>query len=87
MVSATGTAVPGPPPQQRKQPELESSAGQKAGVAAALSRHRRRARALRELDRLIRIAPAASIRDDLMAIAARHELAMPAAERGGAAGN
>ncbi len=47
----------------------------KFNVAAALIRYYRRTRAVRELDRLIRLAPTATIRDDLKAIAARNELA------------
>ena len=43
-------------------------------VASALSRYYRRAKAIRGIDRPIRIAPTATIREDLMAIAARTEL-------------
>ena len=40
---------------------------------AALRQRLRRAKAVRELKRLIRIAPTATIRNDLMTIAARNE--------------
>lgn len=42
-------------------------------VVASLLRRYRRSRALREIERLIRVAPAGTVRDDLMTIAARND--------------
>jgi hypothetical protein len=72
MTSAIGADTP--PAHRRGQAEHGGSTERKAGVTAALGRHYRRAKALREIDRLIRVAPTATIRDDLLVIAARNEL-------------
>ena len=45
--------------------------GGRASVLAGVREHFRRARAVRELTRLIRSAPTATVRNDLMTIAAR----------------
>ena len=47
--------------------------GGRASVFAGVRKHFRRARAVRELTRLIRSAPTATVRNDLMTIAARTE--------------
>ena len=62
-----------PPAHRRERAELDSPTGRKISVTAALSQHYRRAKALREIDRLIRLAPTATIRDDLLVSAARDE--------------
>lgn len=72
---------PGPPPvlsgddRQYDHRSIDGLAadGESRGVTAAVKRYYRRARAAREIERLIRVAPTASIRDDLMNIAARNE--------------
>lgn len=66
--------VPGPPADRRQPADTSVPARSKVKVTAALSRYYRRAKHSREIERLIRVAPTASIRDDLMAIAARNEL-------------
>jgi len=47
--------------------------GERPTVMATLRQRFRRAKAVRELKRLIRNAPTATIRNDLMTIAARNE--------------
>ena len=74
MRPAFGGDVPVHPADRSAGREHHSADRRKFSVAAALSRYYRRAKAIREIDRLIRIAPTATIRDDLMAIAARNEL-------------
>jgi len=54
----------------REHPKLDC---ERSTVIAALRQHYRRAKAIRELKRLIRSAPTATIRNDLMTIAARNE--------------
>lgn len=46
---------------------------QRSSVMAALRQHFRRAKAVRELKRLLRSAPTATVRNDLMTIAPRNE--------------
>ncbi len=75
MTPAFGRDVPVQPADRSVYRERHSSDRRKFRVAAVLTRSYRRAKAVREIDRLIRIAPTATIRDDLMAIAARNELA------------
>jgi hypothetical protein len=75
MRSAFGENVPVQAAHRSVQPDHHTADRRKLGVAATLNRYYRRAKAIREIDRLIRLAPTATIRDDLMAIAARNELA------------
>jgi len=47
--------------------------GERISVVTTFRQHVRRAKAVRELRRLIRSAPTATIRNDLMTIAARND--------------
>ena len=75
MRPAFGGDGPTGPADRRVHREHHSADRRNLSVVAALGRYYRRAKATREIDRLIRIAPTATIREDLMAIAARNELA------------
>ena len=74
---ATQDSHPASPAGQLEVPEHGRVDGGRAsvfaGVFAGVRKHFRRARAVRELTRLIRSAPTATVRNDLMTIAARTE--------------
>ena len=60
-------------PASPAEPEAREFATVETSFLAALRERLRRAHAVRELKRLIRSAPTATIRNDLMTIAARNE--------------
>ena len=67
---ATPPASPGNHHEVRVHPTVDS---ERSSFIATVRQHLRRAKAVRELKRLIRSAPTATVRNDLMTIAARHE--------------
>lgn len=71
--SATEESRPASPANQREVREHPADDSEKPTVLATLRQHFRRAKAVRELKSLIRSAPTATIRNDLMTIAARNE--------------
>ena len=61
------------PPAEHEAREFATVDSDGTSFVAALRQRLRRAKAVRELKRLIRSAPTATIRNDLMTIAARNE--------------
>jgi len=61
------------PANRHADPERPTVDSERPTVMATLRQRFRRAKAVRELKRLIRNAPTATIRNDLMTIAARNE--------------
>jgi len=67
---ATPPASPGNQHEVVEQPTVDSG---RSSLIPTVRQHLRRAKAIRELKRLIRSAPTATVRNDLMTIAARNE--------------